>query len=438
MIRSSTGCRCLAGHANLTNVTDQDSPLRLLVVSDLHAHDGNPGDQAPSKLGMKGAASDAEKVFQEVPTALTKAGVDSVDYVLCAGDITNRAEAGPLALAWRQLTVLATQLSAKLIATAGNHDYASHEPASDAQRDDLPDEVDPKDALLQLDPPFPTGADAERQRYFSYSFAVDDAGPALVVSLNSCTYHGLTTEMAPEYDHGRVTPNTVNGLMKGLSQYHSDARPRILLTHHHPIQLPHVDLKERSAIKDAGLLLSALERTGPWLIIHGHKHRPWIQYSHGGGDAPVIISAASFSANLGGGKFGSHLTNQFHLVELPTQSSGSLETPLAGTVRSWSLDLLAEPIWYEANLKQGLMGKAGFGWRASPSLLADRLRQQMLTEPGTIGPQSLQDWEPRLQYLIPADLERVYEIIEATGEIEIERTSTGAFSGVRFLNSEEK
>ena len=105
---------------------------------------------------MTGAASQAAKLFSDVEHALAASDIADIDYVLCAGDITNRADAPALERAWGMVASLASNLGARLIATAGNHDYASH--SRDDPPDltaDLPAEVDPKDALLQLDPQGP-------------------------------------------------------------------------------------------------------------------------------------------------------------------------------------------------------------------------------------------------------------------------------------------
>ena len=284
-----------------------------------------------------------------------------------------------------------------------------------------------------LDPPFPCGYEAQRQTYFAYSHAIVAEGPALIVTLNSCTYHGLSHEKTAEYNHGRVTPHLVSKLTASLAAHENDPRPRVLLTHHHPIQLPHLDLSERSQIKDGGILLSALEKNGEWLIIHGHKHRPWLQYSSGGAGAPIVLSAASFAANLGGGHFGSTLRNQFHLVELDNQIEDGVESALAGSVRSWSLDPLSDPLWYEAGPKQGLMAQSGFGWRASPRYIAPRMLAWIRRgQEGTLDRDSLLDWEPRLKFLIPSDLEQTFALVERMGNLETIRDSRGQFAGVKF------
>jgi predicted phosphodiesterase len=404
-------------------------------MSDLHAFEGDASDKAPSKLAYSGSGDDAQKLFDGVGEALKPVGVTAVDYVLCPGDITNRADSGALARAWKSLDALAQQLGATLVASAGNHDYASHKPdGSKVPAGEAPEEIDPKDALLQLDPPFPTGTDAGRQCYFAYSHAIVDSGPLFIVTLNTCTYHGLSHENAPEYEHGRVTPHTIKMLQTALAAYEGDPRPRLLLTHHHPIQLPNVDLRERSQIKDSTLLLSALEADGNWIIVHGHKHRPWIQYSHGGGGAPTIVSAGSFAANLGGGTFGSLLRNQFYLLELwRADQHGLPDLEVGGVVRAWTHDPLADPVWYPAGLNQGFSARSGFGWRVSPSYLAPKMLNWIQGATGTLDQSSLVAWEPRIEYVLPSDLERTFKLVEKQGNLRIKRSSTGDFTGVEFL-----
>lgn len=95
--------------------------------------------------------------------------------------------------------------------------------------------------------------------------------------INSSFLTGLKPRAGEEDEdqHGRVL-NDQSERLKASLEKSPPTGHRLLLIHHHPVQLPLIDLQERSQIRDAELLLQALEEDGPWLVVHGHKHRPWL------------------------------------------------------------------------------------------------------------------------------------------------------------------
>lgn len=394
-------------------------PSRILILSDLHAYEdlGNRA-KAPSALHFSGAAPDVDRMFSGVVEALADADIHSVDAVLCAGDMTDRAEPAALERVWQKLTNLAAEVDAPLIATAGNHDYSSHSERKD---------VDPKETLIDLEPLFPVGDEDGHKNYFAYAVAVKDVGDMRFVSFNSCANHGLTFEDAPEYQHGRVTKSALKRVKDAFTVA---PRPQqnVLLTHHHPIQLPYFDTLERSQMLDSGLLLKELEDDAPWLIVHGHKHRPWLHYAHGGGDSPTIFSAGSFSADLGGDDFGGSLRNQFYLMEvLSPADADDLGLSMAGTIRAWSRVPFGEKAWTPAGPKDGMSYQSGFGWRVGPNILAKRITEWLATQTGDVTMSDLLSWEPRLSFVTPNDLDGAFRMVSG---YEVKRNEAGSVTGI--------
>src|ERR1022692_1873708 len=144
----------------------------LLVISDLHAHSGDPsGGDAPSNYStnnLYGAPTINPMV--DIATLVKDAGL-SVDWIVCPGDLGDKADPNAQNAAWAQLEKIRIAVGADLLlGTAGNHDIDS--------RRTLP-EFDPKSALQLLHPKFPTnvfcfeaGDGVHSDRFWSRNFVV--------------------------------------------------------------------------------------------------------------------------------------------------------------------------------------------------------------------------------------------------------------------------
>lgn len=383
--------------------------LRLLVVSDLHAFCGEAGDRAPSTFRISGTDERAAKFFDDCLKALAAGGVDRVDAVLCAGDLTDKAEPEALERVWALLNDLATKLSAPLIATAGNHDLDSRGLYH----------VDPKDSLLDLHPYFPTGTLEGQLRYFAHHFDIQSVAGTRVVTLNSSAHHGLTQSKKEqavdiESDHGRITSSTIARLKKAMQDSPS-AGPSILLTHHHVVQLPDHDLAENSIMVDSGLLIDALAEDGQWLIIHGHKHRPYIHYAPGTGGSPAVFSAGSMGAIMDG-EFSQAVENQFFLIELLKEEFAlQLGLGVSGIVKTWTRSPWGKEPWRRATGSDAMPAVSGFGWRADPTVVASRIMDLLSEDPSSCSYADIASRIDTLPYLAPDDLKRTIAILEKRG-----------------------
>lgn len=376
---------------------DAEEPVRLLVLSDLHAFEG-ADTGSPSMLPVSAASGRADLLFSSCLDKVREVAPAGVDVVICPGDLTDKIDEGALRAAWLRLCDLADNLNATLVATAGNHDYDSR-----GQRG-----VSPKQALLRLNPPFPAGQPTSREQYFTWDVASVDGLRLELLTLNSSANHGLIRDEKPEYEHGRVLPVTVERVRHLLEARESRQEIRVLVTHHHVQPLPVLDLHDRSTMEDAHLLTEVLAEDGQWIIIHGHKHRPYIQWAGGSGSAPLVLSAASFAVDLkggggpAGGDFSNTIRNQFHLLEFaPVGEASRLDLPLAATVTSWTWDPRG---WCLAGPTDGLPGHTGIGWRMNVARLADDVRTWLVDRGGEAAAEDLLAWNPRFRYINAFDL----------------------------------
>lgn len=399
--------------------------IRLLVLSDLHAHTDEPDPGGATSLSFHGSAEGVAKLFDGLVQTLRQAGITSVDAVVCPGDLTNCCDTTALARVWERLCALADALDAELVATAGNHDHDSRGLHG----------VEPKQFLMALRPPFPVRDEGQHAKYFAYDFARIEVSGHTLVSLNSAALAGLQGPEGDESRHGRVTARMVKSLSEELA-----ARPaegtRVLVVHHHPVQLPAIDLNERSRIIDTELLLEALANDGPWLVIHGHKHRPWIQYAPGGGGSAVLFSAGSFAAPLDG-VLAQSTKNQFYVIDVLAESEGhALGLGPAGRFNAWTHSPLEPEGWIPSGRNDGLPAAGGFGWREDPSRLSRRVLDRIADLGTDLTWDQLVSWDARLPYLNPDDWTKCQRQLERTSaNVKLVWDRDGCLERIAWLQS---
>ena len=120
---------------------------RFLILSDIHACDEDPASShAPSYVSSFNSAATARLDPLSDLTRVFAEDASNPDYILCAGDITNRSSPSAFNYAWGRLHGLAADLGAQLIATVGNHDLDSRFQAN---------KFDPRGYAMSLEPPLP-------------------------------------------------------------------------------------------------------------------------------------------------------------------------------------------------------------------------------------------------------------------------------------------
>lgn len=380
--------------------------MRLLVLSDLHANSSTPDTGGGTSLNFHGSAQGVDRMFGGILAVLESEDLVGVDAVVCPGDLTDRCDPTALAQVWARLCRLADDLGAQLIATAGNHDLDSRGEGG----------LEPNSHLMSLDPPFPFRDGDAHSGYFAYHYARTTVGANTAVVLNSAAMGGLSGPEGEEYLHGRVTPPQMERLRRELKE-NPPSGVRVLVVHHHPVQLPKIDLDEKSVIRNAELLLDLMQDDGPWVVIHGHKHRPWIQYAPGGGGSAVLFSAGSFSAGLDG-VLAQSTKNQFYLVDVLSDSTADeVGLGASGTFRAWSHSPMDESAWVPSGSTDGLPARGGFGWRTDPSRLARETAKFVSNRGQDATWQDLVAHEPRFPYVAPHDLKTFVDRLRAMNEM---------------------
>ncbi len=376
--------------------------LNILVISDIHAFNGSADDgNSPSYYSTwpQFQNSDLRNPFRTIPTILGQEGL-SVDWILCPGDLADRADPVAQGIAWTALENLRKVLNAKhLFGTAGNHDIDSRLAYS---------EFDTKGALQSIIPTFPGLTEAQCDFFWSRNFAVVECPDVLLIILNSSAFHGINSDQKRanymEFEHGRVSDRTIEAILKHLPS--SSKVLNILLTHHHFYRNDRIFSTDYSTMingtKLLDLLLQATSR--PWFVLHGHLHYPEIAYGKGDGASHIIFSAGSFSRKLD--ELRQESSNQFYHIRFPLNRYQEIGWDACGICRAW--DWVPEQGWKIARNVGRIPGRSGFGCRASQVHLATQIGNFVSARPSKVA-----DWgeiasnTPNLEFLLPTDLDRV-------------------------------
>jgi hypothetical protein len=374
--------------------------IRLAVLSDLHAAVPIPGtSKASHLLATAGAKSNAEDPVEGLLQLIGSEELEA-DVLLSPGDLGDKGNPAGIAFAWDKFHLILSRLkTSKYAAATGNHDLDSR-----AQFNLW----DPTEALKKLAPAYPQADTLECMRYWTHYFSVLEVDQCRLVLLNSAAFHW---KGEVEWERGRVSIATLEWLEAELR-----SRPKkqinVLICHHHPHRHPELRFSNSSydVMVDGNHLIELLSRGefGEWLIIHGHKHHPYLSYAAGPNGSPTVLSCGSFSGLLYP-ELGTNVRNQFYVVEIPILDSQL--HGLVGRVRAW--DWTYGRGWCKAQRTgSGLRHESSFGCRENSKAVATAL--------GTImAANKLLPWStvtstrPTFQYLLPQTLEQAAAELES-------------------------
>lgn len=286
---------------------------------------------------------------------------------------------------------------AKVIATVGNHDI-------DTQALHLPNGV--ADGILEHCQDHPVQSPDARRQYWD-TRVTETLGPTWrVVVVNSTVMRRLA---AGERDTGLLDDRAlacVKACFPGPPR-----QVNVLLCHHHPMKWPRLNPTDYSEMIQGPDLVQALDDDGSgWMVIHGHRHQPYLEYLPGGGDATVRLACGSVGARLDG-ELAGHVRNQVHMVEFHLDAATKLGWSTAGRVTSHTWRPTTG--WELAAAGDGLPAKAGFGLKASPAALARRLADHLAaSNVPALERDEMLAVEPGLPYMLPPDARKLAKELE--------------------------
>jgi len=388
-------------------------PLRVAVIGDPHFVQSDHVLAAGSRLRFDASGEFIPKEPTQHPWSsllelISQPEAGDVDLVICVGDMSTGGDKVALETAWKHLNELATRMQAEIVACAtGNHDVRSRSFIKELQSNVVRNLGEPRginEALRGLEPPYPvvdlqgrTGTDAEMRRttYFGDHLVQVVTDRYRLIVYNSCNEH---TQESHDYEKGAFPGSAQKALQRALNSS-AAAKVNIFVCHHPPSSHGYYGGNDYDFISGGGLLLSALEAHGSWLVLHGHKHHSHLSYAPGGGQSPVVLAASSLSATELSNRDG--FRNQFYIIELDAENSD-----LQGRVRAW--DWFHGLGFTRADRKHGgIFDNCGFGLRRSPSEIAKIIAEATHGKLPVTWMELLRA-RPDLQYILPSD----YGLIE--------------------------
>ena len=402
--------------------------LKILVLSDLHAHSNAPFEKdAPSLYSLQPRYQTPTHNPILACEDLLKGQSDAIDWIVCPGDLGDRNDSIGKHYAWRELNRLKRKISAShLIATVGNHDLDS----TRVDKGAVPDSD-----LRTLSPRFPIvgagsnklNADFWHKGFIIKKFAQFDT---TLCVLNTCAFHGV--EGVPdERKRGRLPDEVLDQVQRNLRSTCSSLN--ILLMHHHAHRHPWILEDESHAVNGLRLVEALKESGSRWLVIHGHRHLPQLWYSGADRNSSIILSAGSPSATPYPVR-GRTTRNQMHLITLDRRRSAATPEELYGTVHSWSWSQGVG--WVAGNTSgDGLPAICGFGRMGGLDMLAAELKSLLTaTSAPMIDWRTLSASQPQVNNLTPADFSALQDELQRRG-LEILFDRYGVPSSIQQLRA---
>lgn len=396
--------------------------MRIAVISDVHAYQPTEAIDK-GQLDRPSFVSTATPLNQ--PTVHPIAGLRKLitenqitaDLIVCPGDLSDKADTSALIYVWAQLQELQHLLGASgLLATAGNHDVDSRFKHS---------QFDALGALQSLTPMFPGLSEAECDRYWARHFVFFNRNDVQFLLLNSSAYHGRGDQPDKEAQRGRISERTLSAIELELLSKESQSI-NILICHHHLYRDNAIHETDYSEMEGADHLLRLLNsgQFGQWIVIHGHKHHPKLNYGMGGNQAPVLFGAGSLSAILYS-ELANSARNQFYILEVKPTTARDLRMDVAGEITAW--DWIPHSGWQPAGITSGLPYKSGFGYRAAMSFIAHKVSELVKARTPFARWSEIKADYPELAFILPAERSALAKNLKSSYGIHVTFDAHGEF-----------
>ena len=289
--------------------------LKIAIISDLHCKCKDDkfrttylhSDMLPKPISHHPIESIKKKIKEEKI---------SCDYLLCLGDISDKIDQQGIVSGWGYIKEVAAVLNIsedKIISVIGNHDIDSRK---------LHPYPSFNHIITSLDN-IPISDEILCEQFWSKKYIIKEYSDLIVLAYNSVFNHSDEEKAKNTI----IEASTLERISEELKEYIDNEKPKIAISHHHPIQISNLDFityKEGDLIVNGDKFLELLSKNNFSLFIHGHKHIPNLEYRN---NLP-IFGSGSFSSleNL---KYLS-LNNTFHILEIfcekERKSPGHIQT----------------------------------------------------------------------------------------------------------------
>ncbi|MBP1631348.1 MAG: hypothetical protein H6Q15_2241 [Bacteroidetes bacterium] len=273
------------------------------------------------------------------------------DYVICLGDVTDKADQAGFIKGKDYLNDLTKSINAKeLFLVTGNHDV---DPMNVSGKNDYT-------FVLRSTNNYPLSNSLLQDQYWGNNFCTYEDDKIVALIINTCTH-------LQNPDGLNMPPNigdlNLCSIKEAIGKYKDINKIKITLFHHHPLQ--HSDIDDQYTSNDlidhADKLIQILKEMNFHLIAHGHKHLPRLKYD---GMLPVFCSG-SFSSLENVEYFGAD--NTVHLMNLSLK-----EDKCVGIINTWKYNYSSG--WLRTKDVDAMFpAKTGFGFNGNAQHVADEI-----------------------------------------------------------------
>jgi len=376
-----------------------NTTVKFLVLSDLHA------------IIDKSLINDSHLLFSNEECSYAEAFKkylfeldENIDYIICAGDISNKACSRGFEKGWVFLNKLKDDIGAKgLICVPGNHDHQSRANS---------EVFSPKHNLQFIDPKFPTKNFKKNTNFWAWNWCALEEDSFNAFLINSSAYHGYGDK---EYEKGRVSVETSNQIVEFINSDKFNKKPfNLLLCHHHPYKMEHVDSRpDVESMEYGSYLVRELHETGSgaWLVVHGHRHFADITYAQSSTDTPpLVLSAGSFSAKLYP-EIEKKTSNQFYLLEIDLAKTEERDK----LIGQFSTHECPYPCHWQPSTSDNLPAKGGFGSDMTGRMISNKIRELINDDNPFLESTELEPFRERVENLMPTGFKDLIKSLENHG-----------------------
>ena len=160
--------------------------------------------------------------------------------------------------------------------------------------------------------------------------------------------------------HGRLGSTQLAWLAEVLAKPKQAGKWRVVMLHHHPFNLPYptpgLDI---STLEEGAEVCALLGAGGVDIVIHGHRHHPFLTTElKEGWSNPITFLCAGSVAVSADHRYGGEIPNLFHVVRLEGQGPHGAAT---GTVKTYAYSAAAGWMPVKRAAAVPLDGKQTFG-----------------------------------------------------------------------------
>lgn len=325
------------------------SSNQILVLSDIHFGDFSQNNYLLANSHTEEAA-EIERAAAEIKEALSNNNL-SPSIIAVPGDLTSKGTPSEFTLTQNFIKHVAQALSindSNIIITYGNHDLdwsvCRLVPASDPKRKSY------QTLAAQVGEVFSPGTPPHEKGPVAGSGIHNINGIRFIVLNSGIECFALDKDSEPftPYHHGKIGLSQLAWLRRIAPTDNSIDITTVALIHHHLVNIPYPKYSpDISLLAEGAEVRQEFGRIGIDILIHGHRHHPYLHAATElGWQKPIsVISAGSYGVN-GSHRASGRIPNTFHVVELADRSAAGNRT---GRLHSFKQDAADSWIYLTAD-----------------------------------------------------------------------------------------